>query len=573
MTCERCGLSTKRPARTVENPTPFPEYFGQNVCVEPATAGRVVADFLYNAKKEEEEMASDIRTLEASLAQMKAEHAAAKVFIAKHEALLSRVHRLPNEILEQIFLFLPAAFNMSTIPFKSRGDFDKWHITWVCRQWRSVAIQATQLWNRISLGDRNHAEDNISSLLELSLSRTRGLLPLFLDISTGQMRATYAIILKYAAHIRFLKYRIYHEERGIPDDLEGHFESLQELEVVVDCERGLFDEQGPMYSDTEHDEFELSLDEYLSRFRLCTSLEVLDLRINTHSNGGYASHVDVTPKDVRFPWHSLRVFRLRVEDQCFFPLPDILAACQTLETLVVDGYKGTRFDEESDVLVLPRLTYVRLTNSLYVTTLPTFNVPSLRTLCLEGSNSNFNAPGPSSLFHSPHRLSTLRLRLSDILVQWKWKNIVVKMQQPLRRLQLQMGRPNSGKRPYFPSGQPAPVLPLARKVRLDFPCHIEGRFEELIPWVRCGDHLESLTLVFREWDSAQIRQDCYNTWREDEADCEFPTYDEAEEWAEQRLVASDFISQLKSLASTGVTVEMILQEADGSSAMLSNIYT
>ncbi|KIY70975.1 hypothetical protein CYLTODRAFT_419251 [Cylindrobasidium torrendii FP15055 ss-10] len=152
MTCERCGLPKERPTRTIEKATPFPEYFGQNVCVEPATARRV-ADFLSNARKEEAEMASDIRTMEASLAQMKAEHVAAKRLIAKHAALLSHVHRLPNEILEQIFLFFPAASTMTNIPPVWRDDFGIWRITWVCRQWRTVAVQVAELWNSVQTSE------------------------------------------------------------------------------------------------------------------------------------------------------------------------------------------------------------------------------------------------------------------------------------------------------------------------------------------------------------------------------------------------------------------------------------
>ncbi|KIY65396.1 hypothetical protein CYLTODRAFT_424396 [Cylindrobasidium torrendii FP15055 ss-10] len=603
MICQRCGLTTERPTRITENATPFPEYLGQNVCVEPATARRV-ADFLSTARKEEEEMASDIRTLEASLAQMKAEHAAAKKFIVKHEALLSHVHRLPNEILEHIFLFLPAALYWSTIPSTSWDDLGKWRITWVCQQWRTVAIQVAQLWDAVKIGDASSFKDNISPLLELSLSRTRGLLPLLLDVPTNQTEATYALILKYSAQIQILRYRIYVKESGepeesrIPEDSDAHFESLKELTVFIDTDREVVDSDNcSLSSEDRCSQIRLDLDKHLSPFRLCASLQTLDLRIDTHSEEygrKYPSCVFVEPEDMAIPWNNLSVFKLHIEDGSLVPLARILDACQRLETLKVDGYKGTYHGPRPTSLLLPKLSTIRFKNISCVSTLPTFNIPALQTLSLKEVGGNLD--GLSSLFCLSRQLSTLRLPPCDELVLRKWRDAVAKTGPALDFLDLRVSSNLDHTFKHFESFSKVssnPVLPLAREVRLEFPNHIDGGFAELMRWVQDdNNYLESLTLVFGEWSPWSVRrswrgENCNcdspteewspwsvrRSWRGENRNCDSPTEDlKVLEWAEDKLRRSDFMVRVNSIARTGVTVKMIMKVRDGSETRVEQDY-
>ncbi|KIY70974.1 hypothetical protein CYLTODRAFT_156818 [Cylindrobasidium torrendii FP15055 ss-10] len=402
--------------------------------------------------------------------------------------------------------------------------------------------------------------------------------PLSLDIATNQTKATDALIHKYSAYIRFLRYRIYVEETGLPDDLEARFESLKELEVIVDTDRETDSDSdseadpSTVPSDIRYTQIDINLDEYLSPFRRCTSLEVLDLSIDTHSekySRQYFSCANIDPESMELLWNNLRVFRLHIKDKSFFPLANILAACQMLEDLEVVGYKGVaETDPDPASVELPRLSTFRLENVPYDTSLPTFNVPSLQTLSLE--DFRISSGVLSSLFCVSHQLSTLRLQpCNDTRMLREWRDMVANTGRPLDCLDLHVS--SELRQEYYQSSSDAsdPVFPLAREVRLEFPKHMD-RFVALMRWVQEDNHyLESLTLVFNLeryiWDAEIL-------WQRENRGCDSPAKEEMLEWAEDRLRRSDFMVRVNSIARSGVTVKMIMKGDNGSETRVEDVY-
>lgn len=137
---------------------------------------------------------AEVNQMRVALEQLMERRNAAKVLVSQNRALLSKAHILPNEILSQIFLAMPFARTSSAIPPHEPAHFDLWRVTWVCRRWRSVAIDLGELWSNLEIVYRDgypasHADDMARTYLE----RARHL-PLSIELSTeGRSSGDWAI--------------------------------------------------------------------------------------------------------------------------------------------------------------------------------------------------------------------------------------------------------------------------------------------------------------------------------------------------------------------------------------------
>ncbi|KAH7925108.1 hypothetical protein BV22DRAFT_1195437 [Leucogyrophana mollusca] len=89
--------------------------------------------------------------------------------IQHHEALTAPVHRVPHEILGEIFLrCLPAFLYPTPLPLSSPMLLTK-----VCRRWRAVALSTPRLWSSITVSVDKALRGHSRALYEAWLSRAK----------------------------------------------------------------------------------------------------------------------------------------------------------------------------------------------------------------------------------------------------------------------------------------------------------------------------------------------------------------------------------------------------------------
>ncbi|KAF8519102.1 hypothetical protein BU17DRAFT_90273 [Hysterangium stoloniferum] len=87
--------------------------------------------------------------LEKLLVDLDTVYNSAKLVLKSHHNQLSLINKLPDELLQIIFTH---AFNdKAKMPM-----FQYMHLTWVCRRWRSLALDCAELWTFLNLDCRNY---------------------------------------------------------------------------------------------------------------------------------------------------------------------------------------------------------------------------------------------------------------------------------------------------------------------------------------------------------------------------------------------------------------------------------
>ncbi|PBK92872.1 hypothetical protein ARMGADRAFT_139838 [Armillaria gallica] len=147
---------------------------------------RVIAidDHVAALKKLQQALSNQLAVIGAEIEGLDGERGKVVACIAEHKRLLSRVRRLPPEILYKIFL--------STIIFpipRTRSQREEywwdfhpsesslWTIELVCKTWRRVVLDFPELWSsiNISLSDDNFSSSNFRYVRQLArqVARTR----------------------------------------------------------------------------------------------------------------------------------------------------------------------------------------------------------------------------------------------------------------------------------------------------------------------------------------------------------------------------------------------------------------
>jgi hypothetical protein len=90
-----------------------------------------------------------IEDVENSLAALKAQREANKIFIQKHRALIAPIKRLPPDILTTVFLACLPAVELAEASLTRNHPAVV--ISHVCHQWRQLTLDTPLLWSRIQL--------------------------------------------------------------------------------------------------------------------------------------------------------------------------------------------------------------------------------------------------------------------------------------------------------------------------------------------------------------------------------------------------------------------------------------
>ncbi|KAF9532664.1 hypothetical protein CPB83DRAFT_903660 [Crepidotus variabilis] len=69
--------------------------------------------------------------------------------LAQHRAVLSPVQKLPDEILQEIFVRVNDRVSFPRQPWLMRPSKVPWALALVCRRWRSAALSVSVLWSRL----------------------------------------------------------------------------------------------------------------------------------------------------------------------------------------------------------------------------------------------------------------------------------------------------------------------------------------------------------------------------------------------------------------------------------------
>ncbi|KIY67361.1 hypothetical protein CYLTODRAFT_295362 [Cylindrobasidium torrendii FP15055 ss-10] len=120
----------------------------------------------------------DLRTeLDARRTAFEASVAPLEARLKQYQSMLCPCHSLPNEILGEIFKFVPTLRSPREYPFAvdihpKSSDFP-WNISKVCRRWRIICISSPTLWNSVALLGMGRFTSGTSSILSTVLERAR----------------------------------------------------------------------------------------------------------------------------------------------------------------------------------------------------------------------------------------------------------------------------------------------------------------------------------------------------------------------------------------------------------------
>uniref|UniRef100_A0A0W0G6A0 F-box domain-containing protein n=1 Tax=Moniliophthora roreri TaxID=221103 RepID=A0A0W0G6A0_MONRR len=110
----------------------------------------VLVQFLKDAETETRGYETEINKLKAAVVSLENKRDRLKKTMAKHRSLLSAIHKLPPEILREIFAFF-CEENLLELSSTSSALF----LSQVCGRWREIALSMPSLWSSVSinLGD------------------------------------------------------------------------------------------------------------------------------------------------------------------------------------------------------------------------------------------------------------------------------------------------------------------------------------------------------------------------------------------------------------------------------------
>ncbi|KAE9404639.1 hypothetical protein BT96DRAFT_1071364 [Gymnopus androsaceus JB14] len=133
------------------------------------------SQFLLDAEAEVRGLDVQTSRLQSMITAIRTKREIVKMEMAKYKSLLAPVRRMPNEILNHIFVLYA---HLQRNEFTSYGwSFPGLSVALVCRRWRDVALTCPDLWSSITISldeDSSHFKD-ITDATEICLAENASL--------------------------------------------------------------------------------------------------------------------------------------------------------------------------------------------------------------------------------------------------------------------------------------------------------------------------------------------------------------------------------------------------------------
>ncbi|OSC99641.1 hypothetical protein PYCCODRAFT_1479775 [Trametes coccinea BRFM310] len=269
--------------------------------------------------------------------------------LIKNEVELSAVtrpiDRLPPELLVYIFQWVQWLCGWSANE-TYRGDCARsWiALTWVCRQWRNIALSSPILWSYIDCRELPLDLECVTAFIE----RASGAL---LDVASdagGDLESLLQVVLAPGNNLRSLALRVSSDGTS-----EKQLTSLLALlpDTMPTLRKLKLETFNEWLSDAWHD--------------------------YKPDRTQFPALLDISFYSFHFPWDSLIYESLRILDLSSIRYPpsaarflQILEACPQLESLTYDQYMSDRglftsMDASEQVVTLPRLRQLKFANTLH----------------------------------------------------------------------------------------------------------------------------------------------------------------------------------------------------------------
>uniref|UniRef100_A0A0W0F760 F-box domain-containing protein n=1 Tax=Moniliophthora roreri TaxID=221103 RepID=A0A0W0F760_MONRR len=302
-----------------------------------------------DAERELEAYEAEINKLRSSLALLEHKRDVSKEKLFRCRSLLSPVHRLPPEILGDIFTIL------IDLPAKERWLSSKTHpalaVSRTCGRWRDIAIATPSVWSTVAICF------NITSCVRLSYSQLHSLTRLFLDRSR---RCPLKLVLDFDDRapyrwdaqphtISILKTLVQHSERWRTVELLYLKQSMIVHEVFAPIAGHL-----PILTDltisssNDWDDLAEDDDVYIDLFSDSPALTSIS----------YEPSCPLTPQSP-LPWRQIR--SVRIKNAYYTEAIQIAPLWTNVEQLTFKqcGYRG-RSTDHRDYLAIPSVTHLSL---------------------------------------------------------------------------------------------------------------------------------------------------------------------------------------------------------------------
>jgi hypothetical protein len=142
--------------------------------------------------------------------------------------LLSPVHRLPPELLGEIFRYcLPCDFD-------EKGAHNAVMLpSHVCRHWRGVALSTPTLWTNIVLRVTNGTFESRAALVTTWFSRSGGSPLSFTLVGRENVRPILAFLLRYCNRWQHISLHVPFETLPCLEAAKGHFQHLETMRIYA----------------------------------------------------------------------------------------------------------------------------------------------------------------------------------------------------------------------------------------------------------------------------------------------------------------------------------------------------
>ncbi|KIY67362.1 hypothetical protein CYLTODRAFT_490714 [Cylindrobasidium torrendii FP15055 ss-10] len=307
-------------------------------------------------------------------------------------------HSLPNEVLGEIFKFVPrlqrSREDSFAINIHAKATEFPWNVSRVCRRWRMLCTSSANFWNSVSLTGMDRFTSGTSSLLSTVLERTRTGASLDVRLNLSNFSPEY---LDLPAMQECLPRITRLDVQGMTREFARlttvlPLSSLRELTVrflAVWIPFGDSDDE----EDTrpQWDDDPLDCMPILRPFQACPNLHSLSLDVATDEM--FAETEPIDHAALTFPWSQLTELAISWPNGGG-DLAPLYKSCESLEKLSFTGYAYAPDDPEYweantespgivawPTIVLPRLSYLDLQNVPWM--MPqSFVCASLDTLCV-----------------------------------------------------------------------------------------------------------------------------------------------------------------------------------------------
>ncbi|KAJ7846932.1 hypothetical protein B0H13DRAFT_94494 [Mycena leptocephala] len=174
--------------------TPFNDILHTNV-VPSEIDSQLIRELLVGPRREVAEITHEIERIRALLEELTGKRERLNDFIEAHEALISPVRRLPEDVVAEIFTAcLPSGRN--AVMSGEEAPLLLCHVT---RTWRHVALSMPRLWASLHIvAPGNLKLYQISEAVDIWLSRS-GVLPLSISIvrsCTSKIPTDFSVLLE-----------------------------------------------------------------------------------------------------------------------------------------------------------------------------------------------------------------------------------------------------------------------------------------------------------------------------------------------------------------------------------------